>query len=189
MKLFSFKKRLHIVLPIFFFLLPIAVFFIWNPSSEVSAAEELSQKLLRFHVIANSDSEEDQADKYLVRDAVVAYLTPVVAEAETREEAEAALDDCLPGLVKTAEQVLEKNGFFYGARAEIREEEFPTRVYGEYTLEAGVYRALIVSLGTGTGDNWWCVVYPPLCFAGEPGDSVVYRSKILEIIRSWKKNH
>ena len=144
---------------------------------------------LRIHIRANSNEGEDQAVKYLVRDAVVAYLTPIVAEAETREEAEAALDDCLPGLVKTAEQVLEKNGFFYGARAEIREEEVPTRVYGDYTLEAGVYRALIVSLGTGTGDNWWCVVYPPLCFAGEPGDSIVYRSKILEIIRNWKKNH
>ena len=62
-------------------------------------------------------------------------------------------------------------------------------VAGEYTLEAGVYQALILALGTGTGDNWWCVVYPPLCFAGQPGDNVIYKSKIKEIIDRWKAGH
>ncbi len=143
---------------------------------------------LRIHIRANSDSGEDQAVKYLVRDAVVEYLTPVVADAETRGEAEKVLKGCLAGIERAAEEVLRANGFSYGAKAQIRDEEFPTRVYGEYTLEAGVYRALIVSLGTGTGNNWWCVVYPPLCFAGEPGDDIVYKSKILEIIRKWKEN-
>ena len=140
----------------------------------------------RIHIRANSDAGEDQAVKYLVRDAVVEYLTPFVAQSETREEAEERMEGCLAGIAATAEAVLRAKGFFYGARAELKDEEFPTRVYGEYTLQAGVYRALIVYLGEGTGDNWWCVIYPPLCFAGEPGDDIVYKSKILEIIDNWK---
>ena len=85
-----------------------------------------------------------------------------------------------------SEQILSKNGFSYGATAKLTAERFPTRVYGEYTLPAGEYTALILELGKGQGDNWWCVVYPPLCFAKPTGGNVVYKSKILEIIENWK---
>lgn len=148
----------------------------------------VNTEYLRIHIRANSNDGEDQAVKYMVRDAVVEYLTPVVANAVTRKDAMALMNENLTGIAETADRVLRENGFFYGARAELKEEEFPTRVYGEYTLEAGVYEALIVYLGTGTGDNWWCVVYPPLCFAGQPGENVVYKSKIKEIIENWKNN-
>lgn len=141
---------------------------------------------LRIHIRANSDESEDQAVKYLVRDAIVEYLTPLVAEAETRPEAEKILSSRLDEIERVAESVLLSNGYAYGAEASVRDEEFPTRVYGEYTLEAGVYRALIVELGAGAGQNWWCVVYPPLCFAGGAGGNVVYKSKIREIIEQWK---
>ena len=143
---------------------------------------------LRIHIRANSNGGEDQAVKYLVRDAVVEYLTPIVAEADTKERAMSLMNANLTGISKVADSVLKANGFYYGAKAELKDEEFPTRVYGEYTLEAGIYQSLIVYLGTGTGDNWWCVVYPPLCFAGQPGDNVVYKSKIKEIIDRWKSN-
>ena len=73
-----------------------------------------------------------------------------------------------------------KKGFNYRSRVEIRNEKFPTRVYEDLTLEAGYYDALIIELGEGKGDNWWCVVYPPLCFTG--GENVKYRSKIYELI-------
>lgn len=139
---------------------------------------------LRVHIRANSDSEEDQAVKYKVRDAIVAFLTPTVAGCETKDEAMEKIGERLGEAEKVAERVLEENGFFYGARAELRREEFPTRVYGEATLQAGVYDALILELGTGTGDNWWCVVYPPLCFGGGNAD-IVYRSKIAEIVRKF----
>lgn len=139
---------------------------------------------LRIHIRANSNGKEDQAVKYLVRDAVVEYLTPVVAECGTKEAAMAALNGALDGAALAAERVLEANGFSYGARASVRREEFPTRVYDGVTLSAGVYDALIVELGTGEGDNWWCVVYPPLCFTSG-GGNVVYRSKIAEIIRNF----
>lgn len=122
----------------------------------------------------------------MVRDAVVDYLTPFVAEAETKEEAMSLMNGQLSRIAQVADGVLRAHGFAYGARAELKDEEFPTRVYGEYTLEAGIYQALIVYLGSGTGDNWWCVVYPPLCFAGQPGENIVYKSKIKEIIDGWK---
>jgi stage II sporulation protein R len=80
--------------------------------------------------------------------------------------------------------VLSDNGYYYGARAEIRTENFPTRVYDDLTLEAGVYDALIIELGSGNGDNWWCVIYPPLCFTGGTS-SVTYRSVIYDIIKRF----
>ena len=140
---------------------------------------------LRLHVRANSDSAADQAVKYEVKEAIVEYLTPVAASAESKEEAVAALESALPGIEKTANAVLAENGFAYLSRAEIRAEEFPTRVYDGVTLEAGVYDALIVELGSGKGANWWCVIYPPLCFAGETGANVQYRSRIWEIIHDF----
>ena len=139
---------------------------------------------LRVHIRANSNSEEDQAVKYKVRDAVVEFLTPVVAECESKNEAIAEITKKLPEAEKVAERVLEANGYSYGAKASIRKEEFPTRVYESVTLEAGVYDALILELGTGKGDNWWCVVYPPLCFTSGNGN-IVYKSKIAEIIKKF----
>jgi len=84
-------------------------------------------------------------------------------------------------------KTLQEEGFSYGARAQIKQEYFPTRVYDEYVLSAGEYTALILELGKGKGDNWWCVVYPPLCFAAT-NTNVIYKSKIKEIIENWKKN-
>lgn len=139
---------------------------------------------LRVHIRANSNDGADQSVKYKVRDEVVEYLTPVVAECETKGEAMERVEAELPAVERVAERVLSENGFSYGARASLRREEFPTRVYDGVTLAAGVYDALILELGSGTGDNWWCVVYPPLCFTAG-GGNVVYKSKIMEIIRSF----
>ena len=92
----------------------------------------------------------------------------------------------LPAIEEETERVLAENGFAYGARAQLRREEFPARVYEGVTLEAGVYDALIVELGEGAGANWWCVLYPPLCFSAEAtGENIVYRSRIFEIIRGF----
>ena len=143
---------------------------------------------LRVHIRANSNGADDQAVKYEVRDGVVEYLTPVVAECETKAAAIGAIEARLGGIETVAERILEENGYAYGARASVRKEEFPTRVYDGATLPAGVYDALILELGTGEGDNWWCVVYPPLCFTGGRAN-VVYKSKskILEIIQNFFK--
>ncbi len=117
-------------------------------------------------------------------DGVVEYLPPPVAACETKEEAIAAVTARLPEVERVAERILSENGYSYGARAKVCEESFPTRVYDGATLPAGAYDALILELGSGEGDNWWCVVYPPLCFTGGNAN-VVYKSKIAEIIRSF----
>lgn len=139
---------------------------------------------LRIHVRANSNSAEDQRVKYEVKDEVVAFITPYVAECTTKREAMRIMKDILPEIESVCKDALEKRGYTYGARANVREEHFPTRVYGELTLEEGDYDALIVELGTGKGDNWWCVIYPPLCFTSATAD-VRYRSAILDIVKKF----
>ena len=139
---------------------------------------------LRIHVRANSNSAIDQQVKYEVKDEVVAYITPFVAECVTKEKAIEEMQSHLSEIEKVCEDALEARGYNYGAHADIRREEFPTRVYDGVTLEAGVYDALIVELGTGEGDNWWCVIYPPLCFTAASSD-VEYRSLIYDIIEKF----
>ncbi len=157
------------------------VFAFLGTGGERATASDGAAAYLRVHIRANSNSAEDQAVKYKVRDAVVAFLTPTVAECETKAEAMEKIGDRLDEIAETAQKTLRENGYFYGARASLREEEFPARVYENATLAAGVYDALILELGTGKGDNWWCVVYPPLCFGGG-NTNIVYKSKIKEIV-------
>ncbi len=139
---------------------------------------------LRVHIRADSNEPQAQAVKYKVRDKVVEFLTPLVASCESKEEAMQKTESALGKIESVAESVLRANGFDYGARASLRKEDFPTRVYDGVTLDAGVYDALILELGSGKGDNWWCVVYPPLCFTSGNGN-VVYKSKIAEIIKKF----
>ena len=161
----------------------LAIFFAGN-GGESSANPDDAGAYLRVHIRANSNSAQDQEVKYKVRDAVVEYLTPIVAECETKEEAMKQIKANLDGAARVADQTLKSYGYTYGARASLRKEEFPTRVYKDATLAAGVYDALILELGTGEGDNWWCVVYPPLCFGGG-ACKVEYKSKIAEIIKKF----
>ncbi|MBO5737642.1 MAG: stage II sporulation protein R [Clostridia bacterium] len=146
--------------------------------------QTLTGKYLRIHIRADSNEDSAQAVKYKVRDGVVEYLTPLVADYTTKAEAMKGVSQNLHGVCAVAEKILHQEGFSYGATAEVTVENFPTRVYGGYTLPAGEYTALIVRLGRGEGDNWWCVVYPPLCFAATNSD-VVYKSKIKEIIENF----
>ncbi len=147
---------------------------------------EVQTEYLRIHVRANSNAQIDQSIKYVVKDKIVSYLTPYIAECDTKSKAQTLLEDNLSGIERVANTALKEAGFNYTAKAKVKREEFPTRVYGELELESGIYDALIVELGEGVGDNWWCVVYPPLCFTGD-GTHVVYRSKILEIISDFYK--
>lgn len=139
---------------------------------------------LRIHVRANSNSAEDQQVKYEVKDEIVTFITPYIQECVTKDAAMDVMRGLLPQIEEVADKALKARGYTYGAKAGVRSEDFPTRVYGELTLEAGVYDALIVELGTGKGDNWWCVIYPPLCFTSATA-SVEYRSVIYDIINKF----
>ncbi len=147
-----------------------------NGGSQNSNAE-----YLRIHIRANSNGQIDQSVKYKVKERVVNFVTPFVAECNTKADAEKMLRGKLRDIERVADEVLKKEGFTYTSRARINEEEFPTRTYDDLVLEAGFYDALILELGSGKGDNWWCVVYPPLCFTGG-GTNYIYKSKIQEII-------
>ncbi len=139
---------------------------------------------LRIHVRANSNEQVDQSVKYIVKDEVVKFITPYAAQCVDKNTAIELIESILPEIEEVCDRTLKENGFDYTSRAQVRAEQFPTRVYGDLTLEAGLYDALIIELGTGTGDNWWCVIYPPLCFTSGT-QNVEYRSAIYEIIKKW----
>ncbi len=145
-----------------------------------------NNEYLRIHIRANSNSESDQTVKYKVKESVVEYLTPLLSSCTTKELAVETISGHKQEVINVANSVLTQNGFNYGVNINICEEYFPVRNYNDLTLDSGFYDAVIVELGAAKGDNWWCVVYPPLCFTNfEYGKNVIYKSKILEIINNF----
>ena len=139
---------------------------------------------LRIHVRANSNGEKDQEVKMEIKDIVVNYLTPYIADCESKNEAIVLLNDKKDDIERLIDKHLNSRGFNYVSKVKIDSEEFPLRVYEGVTLQEGYYDAVIVNLGKAEGDNWWCVVYPPLCFYGNETD-IKYKSKLKEIIDSF----
>lgn len=127
---------------------------------------QIAEKILRFHILANSDSEEDQNVKKKVRDAVGQMLEPKLMASRGLSDTERIVEDNMDAIVETAERTLAENGFSYGAGARLARVDFPIKTYGDYTFPAGKYEALQVTLGKGEGHNWWCVLYPNMCFQG-----------------------
>lgn len=124
----------------------------------------VSDKLIRIHVVANSDSDTDQAVKLVVRDQIIAVLEPLLADCQTKDQAAAKIQAALPLLTAAARETLRQSGAAdYSAVATLTQEQFPTRDYESFSLPAGEYTALRVVLGEGAGQNWWCVAFPPLC--------------------------
>lgn len=133
-------------------------------------------KLLRLHIRANSDDSADQAVKLKVRDSVNAYISENINKS-TFDEAYAEISDRLDELSAVADRTLRGYGYGYGARAKLTYEYFPSRMYGDVTVPEGMYDALIIELGSGSGANWWCVIYPPLCY----GEDFKYKSIFAEL--------
>ena len=131
----------------------------------LNTQRDLADRVVRLHVLANSDSEEDQALKLLVRDSVLERATALLEQTESRAEAEALLRESLPELETIAEETVRANGYSYAVTAELEDTSFPTKEYDGFSLPAGEYLALRILIGEGAGQNWWCVVFPPLCTA------------------------
>ena len=125
--------------------------------------QEIRDSVLRLHVLAHSDSAEDQALKLLVRDTVIDETAALFDEAETEQEARAAVAAHLAGIEQAAQQRVYDEGYDYPVRAELTEMYFTTRTYGNVTLPAGNYEAVRITIGDAAGRNWWCVVFPPMC--------------------------
>lgn len=139
--------------------------------------EAISDKVLRFHVIAKSDSENDQRRKLLVRDAVGAWMELKLQHAKDRADCEQIIDENMDQIRAVAEQTLEQDGEVEQVRVQLANVEFPDKVYGDYTFPAGTYRALQIIIGDGEGHNWWCVLYPNLCFSSEGYDVTGEKAK------------
>ncbi len=137
-----------------------------SDSAEESLQASIATKILRFHVLANSDSAEDQALKLLVRDAVGAYLEPLLSESSNLTETEAIVTSNMQDIEATAEAVIGEEGYDYSVSACLAWVDFPEKTYGDYTFPAGEYEALELVIGDGAGQNWWCVLYPNMCFRG-----------------------
>ena len=131
----------------------------------VHGEEAIYDNVLRLHVLANSDSEEDQALKLAVRDAILAVGNGLLDGAESREEAAAILQKNLSLFEETAKQTIRDAGYTYSVRLTLTEEEYPTKSYGAVCFPSGEYLSLRVIIGEGEGQNWWCVLYPPLCMS------------------------
>lgn len=131
-----------------------------------SLQPSIADKVLRFHVLANSNSPKDQAVKLRVRDAVGTYLEPLLENSRTKESCERIVSENLEQIVEIANETLLENGYDYGATAKISSTDFPEKNYGSYTFPPGTYDALNITLGEGGGHNWWCVLYPNMCFRG-----------------------
>ena len=126
--------------------------------------QAISDKVLRFHVLANSDSEADQNLKLAVRDAVGSFMQEKLTAVENLEECEMVVRQSLGEIEEAAAETIAENGYDYDVTAELEHTSFPVKNYGSYTFPAGDYEALRIVIGEGNGHNWWCVLYPNLCF-------------------------
>lgn len=132
-----------------------------------TASEDYKNKLIRFHVIANSDSDEDQNLKLKVRDAVIDYLQPKLELSSSIEESETIIKSEYKELENISKNIILENGYKYDVSVGIDYSTFPTKQYSNVVLPAGEYKALRIIIGEGKGKNWWCVMFPPLCFVDE----------------------
>lgn len=156
---------------------------IWGVNTQ-SQQNQLADKLIRFHVVADSDDEEDQRIKLEVRDAVLDEVEVLLKDAHSRKDAEMIIGENLAVIAKAAEIELVNQGDTNPVAVTLTEESFPTRYYDTFTLPAGNYTSLRVTIGEGAGHNWWCVVFPPICetAAIEEAELASFTESELELI-------
>ena len=161
------RKRKY-SLPIFIISIIIGLAYAYitsKPNNDISTIQQgISHKIIRFHVIANSDSDADQALKLKVKEAVVNYTSELLCNSKSINETEDLLSAHTTDIISIANSVITEKGYDYPVTAEITDTYFPTKSYGSYTFPPGTYRAFQIKIGEAKGKNWWCVLYPPLCF-------------------------
>lgn len=159
-----------------------------------------SDSLIRIHVLANSDSQADQALKLQVKDAVVTYLKPQLEQSCSIAESRQIIQRSLPQIEQIAQQTLQQQHSGYQVTLQYGRFDFPIKHYGSFSLPAGNYEALRILIGEGQGHNWWCVLFPPMCFTDNdasssgkytdqtPEKKVVIKFKSAELLKKWT-NH
>lgn len=171
-----------------------------------ASCDELRTNVLRLHIIANSDSVEDQELKLKIRDEILAQSGNLFEKTNDVNSAVVSVQKSLPQLENIANKVINENGFEYSAKARVGKSYFETREYDDFALPAGNYKSLIITVGEGNGKNWWCVIYPEICLPAATDASLrdvttektakiaqnnqkyVMRFKIIELYESFKKS-
>lgn len=146
-----------------------------NTNSEITYDyDSVQDEIIRFHVIANSDSDKDQQLKLKVRDEVIKFLSPLLDQSSSIEESRKILKENDEEVKKIAKKVIEENGYKYSVESELSRENFPEKIYGNIVLPQGEYEAYRILIGKSSGQNWWCVMFPPLCFIDVTKGEVAY---------------
>jgi len=159
----TFKTRLQRSLIIFFAVVLTGTTLMTTAYSD-NVNKGLASNLVRLHVVANSDSQKDQALKMMVRDAVLEYMKEKLKDSDSIEETRNVIRENIQNINNIAKTVILEQGENYTVETRLGDFPFPTKSYGDITLPAGYYQALKVVIGNGEGANWWCVLFPPLCF-------------------------
>ena len=196
MKVRIIKARLVILILSLIAIISIMSISIKNEADKIdNVSESYKEKLIRFHVIANSDTEEDQELKLKVRDEIISYLQPKLENSSSIEESEKIITSEYDNLQSISRETIIDNGYEYDVKVGIEYSNFPTKQYSNVILPAGEYKALKVVIGEGKGKNWWCVMFPPLCFVDEEeynlittknkeeGNVVKFKFKIVEVVK------
>ena len=150
---------------IFVILILLSLFILISAISYVDAvSNNIADSVFRLHVIANSDSKEDQELKLKLRDELLSYMNIISKDSTSKQEAMQIANEHKEEFTQIAEKVIKENGYNYTVNVQVGKADFPTKYYGDITLPAGTYDALKVQIGEAKGQNWWCVMFPPLCF-------------------------
>lgn len=169
-------KRLLLLLVLLFIYTFICAFSYVN-----AVSTNIQDSVFRLHVIANSDSEEDQNLKYIVRDKVLEYINSISGNESSKEDVIKLANENIDKIQEIAENTIRENGYNYEVKLNIGNFAFPTKTYGDISFPAGYYDALKIEIGEAKGQNWWCVMFPPLCFVDVTSGVVPEDSK--EIIK------
>lgn len=171
------KKNLKMVIILSFLL------FLYTSVCAISYAQNIStdiaNSVFRLHVLANSDSKEDQDLKYKVRDNLLSYMNSICSNCKSKQEAIRLVEENKDTFKEIAVNTIQEQGYSYSVNINIGNFEFPTKNYGDISLPAGYYDALRVEIGEAKGQNWWCVMFPPLCFVDISSGVVPDESKEL----------
>lgn len=167
----KFKHCLLLILLLFMYI-TISAF-----SYTKAVCTDISNSVFRLHVIANSDSDEDQALKLIVRDSILEYMESISASNTSKEDFIELTRENLSQLQELAQSVVYDQGYTYKVSVEIGNFSFPTKKYGDITFPPGYYDALRIKIGEASGQNWWCVMFPPLCFVDTTSGIVPDESK------------
>ena len=162
-------KRFILLLSLFI----ITFTYIVYPYMENNVKRGFKDELIRFHIRANSDMEEDQSLKLKIRDEILKEMKMKFKDTETIDESREIIEANMMEMKSITEKVIKKEGKDYGVDISLGQDSFPTRKYGNLVLPAGEYETLLITLGEGKGQNWWCVMFPPLCFV-DISHSVAY---------------